>query len=74
MLIYYSAALRVNAADFSRCPAPGFYALLQATAGALPLRTISVDVQHDVTATTEAISVQALKLAASEFTTTAPAR
>lgn len=74
MLIYYSAAVRVNVASFSRCPAPGWAALLQATGGALPLRTVSIDVQHDVTSTTEAISVQAMTLAASEFTATAPAR
>ena len=73
-IVYYSAALRVNAADYRRCPAPGWFALLQATNGALPLRTVSIDAQHDVTATTEAISVQAMTLPAKEFTATAPAR
>ncbi|RYY07031.1 MAG: hypothetical protein EOO36_24995 [Cytophagaceae bacterium] len=73
-LVYYSAAVRVNAASFSRCTAPGWAALLQATGGALPLRTVSIDVQHDVTATAEAISVQAMPLAAAEFTVDAPAR
>ncbi|RZK23701.1 MAG: hypothetical protein EOO56_04205 [Hymenobacter sp.] len=73
-LVYYSAAVRVNAANFSRCAAPGWAALLQATHGALPLRTVYIDAQHDVTATSEAISVQAMKLAATDFTATAPAR
>lgn len=73
-LVYYAASLRVKAADFSHCPAPGWYALLQATNGALPLRTVSVDAEHDVTATTEAISMQAMALAANEFTATAPMR
>ena len=73
-LVFYAPELHVNAADFSRCPSPGFYALLQATDGALPLRTISVDTRRDVTATTEAIAVQPMTLAVAEFTATAPAR
>ena len=73
-LVYYSPELRVSPADFSRCPSPGFYALLQATDGALPLRTISIDTEDDVVARTEAIEVQARPLAADEFTTTALAR
>lgn len=73
-LVYYSEALRVNAADYRQCPALGWVALLQATNGALPLRTVSIDAQHDITATTEAISVQAMTLPAKEFTATAPAR
>ena len=73
-LIYYSAAVRVNAASFSRCPAPGWAALLQATHGALPLRTFSVNTQRDIVATTEAVEVQARPLAADEFMTTALAR
>lgn len=73
-LVFYSAELRVNTTDFSRCPVPGWYALLQATDGALPLRTISVDAQHGYTATSEAIAVQAMQLPAGDFTTTAPAR
>lgn len=73
-LVYYSPELRISAADFSRCPSPGFYALLQATDGALPLRTISIDTEHDVVARTEVIEVQARPLAADEFTPTALAR
>ena len=73
-LVYYSPQLRVKAAAFSRCPVPGWFALLQATGGALPLRTIAVDVEHDVTSTSEAISIQTMPLAAADFTTTAPAR
>ncbi|MGI4875738.1 MAG: hypothetical protein ACRYFX_31665 [Janthinobacterium lividum] len=73
-LVYYSPQVRVKAAAFSRCPAPGWFALLQATGGALPLRTIAVDVEHDVTSTSEAISIQTMPLAAADFTITAPAR
>ena len=73
-LVFYAPELRVNVADFSRSPAYGWYQLLQATDGALPLRTITVDTQHDVSATREAISVEPMALLATEFTTTAPAR
>jgi hypothetical protein len=73
-LIFYAPALRVNAADFSRCPSPGWFALLQATDGALPLRTICVDTQRDVTTTTEAIEVQPRALGAEEFALNAPLR
>lgn len=74
MLVFYSPAVRVSAAGFSRCTLPGWYTLLQATGGALPLRVITVDAEHDITITQEAISVEALPLLASEFTPTAPAR
>jgi hypothetical protein len=73
-LVFYAPELHVNAADFSRCPSPGWYTLLRATDGALPLRTISVNTQRDVTATTEAIEVQPMALGAEEFTLAAPAR
>ena len=73
-LIFYSDAVRVRPADFSQHRSSGWYELLQATDGALPLRTISVNAQHGVTVTTEAIAVRPLALAASDFTATAPAR
>lgn len=73
-LVFYSPELRVNAADFSRCPVPGWPELLQATDGALPLRTITVDTRRDVVATSEAIEIQARPLAADEFLLTTPAR
>lgn len=73
-LVFYSAALRVNPAGFSRCATPGWYELLQATDGAIPLRTISVNAERGYTATSEATAVQAMVLPSSEFTTTAPAR
>ena len=73
-LIFYAPELRVDVAAFSRCRALGWYDLLQATDGALPLRTITVDTQHDVTATREAILVTSMTLPATEFTTTAPVR
>jgi hypothetical protein len=73
-LVFYAPELRVSVAAFSRCPALGWRALLQATDGALPLRTITIDTEHDVTATREAILVTPMGLPAAEFTTTAPAR
>ena len=73
-LVFYSPELRINLTDFSKCRSWGWYALLQATDGALPLRTITVDAEHDVTATSEAIAVRPMALLASDFTTTAPAR
>ena len=73
-LVFYSPLLRVEAESYRHCPAAGWYELLQATDGALPLRTISVDARHDVTVTREAIEVRALPLAAADFTPTAPAR
>ena len=73
-LVFYAPELRVSVAAFRRCPNPGWYALLQATDGALPLRTITVDTQHDVTATREAIAVTPMVLPATDFTPTAPAR
>lgn len=73
-LVFYSPDLHINAADFSRCPSLGWHALLQATDGALPLRTITVDTRRDIVATTEAIAVQPMVLSAEEFTVTAPPR
>jgi hypothetical protein len=73
-LVFYAPELRVSVAAFSRCPAPGWYELLQATDGALPLRTITVDAQHDVSATREAIAIAPMLLTATDFTATAPAR
>jgi len=73
-LVFYSPEVRINVADFRHCALPGWYALLQATDGALPLRTITVDAQHDITATQEAISIEPMLLAATDFTATAPAR
>jgi hypothetical protein len=73
-LVFYAPELRASVAAFSRCPALGWRALLQATDGALPLRTITIDTEHDVSATREAISVEGQPLVAADFTTTAPAR
>jgi hypothetical protein len=73
-LVFYSPMLRVEAEGYRHCPAAGWYELLKATDGALPLRTISVDARHDVTVTREAIEVRTLPLAAADFTPTAPAR
>ncbi len=73
-LVFYAPELHVSVAAFSHCPAPGWAELLQATDGALPLRTITIDTQHDVSATREAIAVLPMSLATNEFTTTAPMR
>ncbi len=73
-LVFYSNAVRVRPADFSQWHSSGWYELLQATDGALPLRTISVNAQHGITATTEALAVRPLALAAADFSPTAPAR
>jgi len=73
-LVFYAPELRVSVAAFRRCPNPGWYALLQATDGALPLRTITIDTEHDVSATREAVAVTPMLLPAADFTTTAPAR
>ncbi|QKG56739.1 hypothetical protein GKZ68_08955 [Hymenobacter sp. BRD128] len=73
-LVFYAPELRVRVGAFSRCPSYGWYQLLQATDGALPLRTITIDTQHDVTATREAIAVTPMVLPTTDFTTTAPAR
>jgi hypothetical protein len=73
-LIFYSDAVRVRPTDFGQRRSSGWSELLQATDGALPLRTISVNAQYGVTATSEAIAVRPMALAAGDFTTTAPAR
>jgi hypothetical protein len=73
-LVFYAPALHVSAADFSRCPSPGWFALLQATDGALPLRIIFIDTRRDLTTTTEAIEVQPRALGAEEFALNAPLR
>lgn len=73
-LVFYAPALRVDPAAFSSCVAPGWYALLQATGGGLPLRAISVDAKRGLTVVKEAVAVQALPLTAADFTPEAPAR
>ena len=73
-LVFYSDAVRVRPADFRQGRSSAWYELLQATDGALPLRTISVNAEHGVTATSEAVAVRPMALAAADFTTTAPAR
>ncbi|AMR26607.1 hypothetical protein A0257_05465 [Hymenobacter psoromatis] len=73
-LVFYSPELRIDLAGLSKCPSWGWYALLQATDGTLPLRTILVDAEHDITATREAIAVRPMLLIPTDFTTVAPAR
>jgi len=73
-LVFYAPGVRVNALAFRQCALPGWYELLQATDGALPLRIITVDTEHDITVTREAIEVRPLPLVAADFTITAPAR
>lgn len=73
-IIYYSPEVRVNPKGFSKAPYGYWYALLRATDGALPLRTISVYSAHGYTATSEATVVQPMPLTDQDFTITAPAR
>lgn len=73
-LVFYSDAVRVRPADFGQRRSSGWHDLLQATDGALPLRTIIVNPEHGITATTEAIAVRPMALTAADFTPTAPAR
>jgi hypothetical protein len=73
-LVFYSPDVRVNALAFSHSPLTDWYALLQATDGALPLRIITVDAQNDITVTREAIEIRQMPLVAADFTITAPAR
>lgn len=71
--IYFSDKLRVDPAGFRKCPADNWSRILQATKGALPLRTISVESKRAFTATQEATSVQPLLLGATDFNVNSPA-
>jgi hypothetical protein len=73
-IVYFSPELRVNANGFRQCPFGYWPALLQATDGALPLRTISVYSARGYTATSEATAVQALALSVRDFTSAAAAQ
>ncbi|TDN37935.1 hypothetical protein E4631_16550 [Hymenobacter sp. UV11] len=73
-IIYYSPEVRVNPKGFSKSPFGYWYALLKATNGALPLRTISVYSAHGYTATSEATAVQPMPLTDQDFTFAAPPR
>jgi len=73
-LVYYSPEVRVNPKGFSKSPFGYWYALLKATDGALPLRTISVYSARGYTATSEATAVRAMLLTDQDFTIAAPAR
>lgn len=73
-LVFYSDAVRVRPTDFGQCRSSGWYELLQATGGALPLRTIIVNAEHGITVTSEAVVVRRMALTAADFTLTAPAR
>ena len=73
-VVYYSPALRVNPQGFRSYPAGFWYAVLKATDGALPLRTIAVNAEQDFTGTSEATAVQAMDLTAADFAPGAPAR
>ncbi len=73
-LVYYSPELRVNPKGFSKLPFGYWHALLKATDGALPLRTISVYAAYGYTATSEATAVQAMPLTDQDFTSAATAQ
>lgn len=71
---YYAPKLRVNPERFAKHAFGDFYTYLKATNGGLPLRTIVTNTKQGFVLTSEATSVQAMPLAASEFTTDAVPR
>ncbi|WP_223650134.1 hypothetical protein [Hymenobacter psoromatis] len=73
-IIYYSLEVRVKSQGFRTSPFGYWYALLRATNGALPLRTISVYSKKGYTATSEATAIKPMALSATDFTIAAPAR
>lgn len=72
--VFFAPALRVNPAGFRTRASGATGALLQATAGALPLRIVTVGTAAGFTLVSEATTVQPLPLRAADFTVTAAAR
>jgi hypothetical protein len=70
----YSPKLRVDPERFSKHQMGDWYTYLKASKGALPLRITLTNRQKGFVTTSEATSVQAMPLAAAEFTETAPAK
>jgi hypothetical protein len=71
---YYAPKLRVNPERFAKHAFGDFYTYLKATNGALPLRMVVTNTKQGFVMTSEATSVQAMALPASEFVVDAKPR
>jgi hypothetical protein len=71
---YYSPKLRVNPELYKKHLAGNWYAFLQASNGALPLKFTMTDRKQGFVMNCEATSVQPMVLAENEFAVDAPAR
>lgn len=71
---YFSPKLRVNQELYKKHLAGNWYAFLQASHGALPLKFVMTDRKQGFVMNCEATLVQAMALADNEFTVDAPAR
>lgn len=71
---FYSAKLRVNPERFARHSLGDFYTYLKAANGGVPLRMVVTNTKQGFVMVSEATSVQAMHLAAADFTPEAPAR
>ncbi len=70
----YSPKLRVNPERFSRHQMADWYTYLKASNGALPLKITLTNREKGFVMTSEATSVQAMPLVATDFTETSPAK
>lgn len=71
---YFSPKVRVNPELYSKHLMGDWYTYLKASHGALPLKFTTTNRKQGFVMTSEATSVQAMPLAATDFTTEAPAR
>ena len=71
---YFSPEVRVNAALYSKHLAGDWATFLNASHGALPLKFTVTNRKQGFVTTSEATSVEAMPLVATEFATDAPAR
>lgn len=73
-LYYFSPKVRVNPELYSKHLMGDWYTYLKATRGALPLKFIVTNRKQGFTMTSVATSVEAMALAADEFSESVPAR
>lgn len=71
---YYAPSLKVNPEAYAKHPFGNWYAYLKATQGALTLKYVIKDPLQGYIMTSEAVSVKAMPLKATDFTATAVAR
>ena len=71
---YFSPKVRVNPELYSKHQMGDYYTYLKASHGALPLKFVVTNTKQGYKMVSEATSVEAMPLAASEFTVEAPAR